>query len=211
MRLAIFGTVLASTFASAAMAAPVPDGTVSAVANFNPTLVLSGGSGTYSAVNGATSEISGTGGFSPLAQTTGTLNGTVLFSSTVGTIVNEALPNFYVFSDAKGGTYNFSLSSVQTTAFVNTPGLVTNGTLYLLGSLIDSNLNFLTPTPASLSVQFNSTGGSAFSSALTLSVPPAGQGAVPEPATWAMMMLGVGMIGGVARRRKSVTTRVLFS
>jgi hypothetical protein len=29
-----------------------------------------------------------------------------------------------------------------------------------------------------------------------------GTGAVPEPATWAMMMLGLGMIGGAMRRRR---------
>jgi hypothetical protein len=29
-----------------------------------------------------------------------------------------------------------------------------------------------------------------------------GTGAVPEPATWAMMMLGLGMVGGAMRRRR---------
>ncbi|QDZ09176.1 PEP-CTERM sorting domain-containing protein [Sphingomonas panacisoli] len=35
-------------------------------------------------------------------------------------------------------------------------------------------------------------------------------GAVPEPATWAMMLLGFGAIGGTLRRR-SVTTRVRYA
>jgi PEP-CTERM motif len=38
-------------------------------------------------------------------------------------------------------------------------------------------------------------------------------GAIPEPATWAMMILGFGMIGGAMRRRRAVrpTVRVAYS
>ena len=36
-------------------------------------------------------------------------------------------------------------------------------------------------------------------------------GAVPEPTTWAMMIMGMGAVGGVMRRRKKVTTRVRFA
>ena len=35
--------------------------------------------------------------------------------------------------------------------------------------------------------------------------------AVPEPASWAMMILGVGAVGGALRRRSKVTTRVSFA
>ncbi|MFM6854352.1 MAG: FxDxF family PEP-CTERM protein [Sphingopyxis sp.] len=35
-------------------------------------------------------------------------------------------------------------------------------------------------------------------------------GAVPEPATWAFMILGFGLVGGAMRRRKSVRTNVAF-
>lgn len=37
------------------------------------------------------------------------------------------------------------------------------------------------------------------------------QTAVPEAATWAMMMVGLGMVGGSLRRRRSVTTSVRFA
>jgi opacity protein-like surface antigen len=41
---------------------------------------------------------------------------------------------------------------------------------------------------------------------------PAAAGAVPEPASWAMMMLGFGAIGGAMRRRRSVvSTSVRFA
>lgn len=36
-------------------------------------------------------------------------------------------------------------------------------------------------------------------------------GAVPEPATWAMMIVGFGMVGGVLRRRRNVTTAVTYA
>lgn len=34
---------------------------------------------------------------------------------------------------------------------------------------------------------------------------------VPEPASWAMMIGGVGLVGGAMRRRRNVTTRVRFA
>jgi hypothetical protein len=36
-------------------------------------------------------------------------------------------------------------------------------------------------------------------------------GAVPEPATWAMMIGGMGVVGGAMRRRRSVSTKVSFA
>jgi hypothetical protein len=36
-------------------------------------------------------------------------------------------------------------------------------------------------------------------------------GAVPEPATWALMILGFGAVGGAMRRRQSVAARVRFA
>jgi len=40
--------------------------------------------------------------------------------------------------------------------------------------------------------------------------PNATTGAVPEPATWAMMLLGFGAVGSAMRRRSGVTTRIRF-
>jgi hypothetical protein len=210
MRIALVGLIVASTFATAAAAAPVMDGTVSAVATFNPTVRLSSPTSTYTARNGGTFEISGTGGFAGVAAKTGLLNGALTFSNTIGDVITQAVPNFFVFSDGKGGKYNYSVSSVQTNSFVNKPGVASSGTLLTLGSIFNMSLN-LTATPASLSIQFNRTGASAFSSALTLSVPPVGGSAVPETATWAMMISGFGLIGGAMRRQNKIKTTVRFA
>lgn len=199
--------VVAMAASSSAFAATVVNGTVSSVATFNPTVSLSSTKSTYRANNGNTIQISGTGGFAGIDGTTGKLNGTLSFSQVVGTTVAETVSNFFTFSDAKGGNYNFSVDSVTTNAFVNTAASK-SGTLFLLGNVLNSSLG-LTSTPASLTVQFNKTGNSAYSSALSLSVPPIA-GGVPEPATWAMMVIGVGAIGGAMRRRQKVTTRVSF-
>ena len=43
------------------------------------------------------------------------------------------------------------------------------------------------------------------------SSPAAIGGAVPEPATWAMMILGMGAVGFAMRRRQKVTTRVSYA
>ena len=97
-------TAVTLSAAGTAMAAPVPDGTVSSVALVHPTINLSSNPATYSAVNGRTFEISGTDGFSAIGGTAGTLNGTLTFSKTVGVVLPETLANFFVFSDAQGGT-----------------------------------------------------------------------------------------------------------
>ena len=47
------------------------------------------------------------------------------------------------------------------------------------------------------------TGGSRWSTWISQITIPGGA-AVPEPATWAMMILGFGLIGVTARRRRSV-------
>jgi hypothetical protein len=45
----------------------------------------------------------------------------------------------------------------------------------------------------------------AFGAAATLTVAPAASGAVPEPATWAMMILGMGAVGYAMRRSIKVS------
>ena len=193
----------AVVLAAPAMAVDVPAGTVASVALFTPAISMAADPATYTANLGGTLQIAGTGGFADLATTFGSLNGTISFSRTVGTTISETVANFFQFSDqsavanpAGNLNYKFSVSSVTTEA-VNASG---TSTLSLLGTLLDANLGY-TPTAAAITLQFNSTGGSAYSSSLTLAVPPA----VPEPASWGLMLAGFGGIGWVMRRQRKVS------
>ena len=197
-----FCALAIAAYTAPVQAVVVPNGTVSAVGTFNPTINIASSPSTFSAMSGGTIEVSGSGGFTSAMGGAGTINGILSFSTVVGTTIAQAISNFFVFADGSGGTYNYSVASVTTNAFVDQGTTAQSGTLYLLGNIVDSMRVYDTPTSASLTVQFNSTGGSPFATSATLAVPAAGSGAVPEPASWAMMVVGFGMLGAVMRQRK---------
>jgi len=197
--------IIAAAFAAAPAQATtqIGNGTLSLVGLFAPTVTTGATTGSFGVTNGTTFQISGTGSFLGLFGANGTANGLVSFSNTVGTTVAQSLANFLTFADGASGTYNFSVASVKTLNYSVTPGVSTAISLYLLGSTLDSNLG-LGPTATSLTLSFNSTGNSFFSTSATLSVPPAPIGSVPETATWGMMLMGFGAMGAALRRRRSV-------
>jgi hypothetical protein len=211
MRHASFFSVaclIAAGVSQSAYAAPIETGTVTVADLYVPTVDLTSSPATYTAIFGTTFQVLGTGAFSSVTGTTGYQNGTLQFSSAVGTTINQTVADFFVFSDGMGGTYNFTPTSVTTRTYNVTPGVTSSISLFLLGNTLNSARGF-DATPTSLTMSLNSTGASAFSAASTLSIPPA-VGVIPEPATWAMMLIGFGMVGGAARyRRRSV--RVTYS
>jgi hypothetical protein len=187
-----------------AFATAIPDGTVTVAALYSPTVNLTAAPATYTATLGNTFEVIGSGGFSDVTGLFGKMNGTLSFASTVGQTLAQSLTNFFVFNDGAGGTYNFSVDSVQTKTYSVTPGVSSSFSLYLLGTTLDS-FQGLAATPTSLTLSFNSTGGSPYGASATLAVPPAGS--VPEPISWAMMVGGFGLVGAAMRtnRRTAVT------
>jgi hypothetical protein len=195
------GFAAAAAFAAApAMATEIPDGTVSVVGLFNPTVNLGTSPNTFTATAGTTFEITGTGGFLGATGGLGSLNGILDFSTHEGTTINQTIANFFTFADGTGHSFQFSVDSVKTVDWSNTPGVSSSFSLYLLGNTIDTFLGY-SPTLTSLTLTFNSTGGSPYAASATLAVPPAPIPSVPEPATWAMTLIGFGAMGAALRRR----------
>lgn len=189
--------VAAMTLTAPALAVTyIGAGTVTVSQLYNPTVNLTTNPSVYTATMGSTFQISGTGAFASVAGLTGEMNGTLSFSQNVGTTIAQSVPNFFVFDDGQGGSYNFSVASVQTKTFTDDPNS-SGAQLFLLGTTLDTNLN-LAATPTSLSLSFNSTNGSAYSGSATLSTPPA----VPEPATWGMALIGFAATGAALRRKQ---------
>jgi hypothetical protein len=194
MRKFVIAAIAAAGIAGSAQAITIPAGTASFVYLFNPTVTTGATTGTYDGT-GSIFTTSATGGYVG-AQGSGTTTGSFSFSNTIGDTVAASLPFFFTF-----GNYTFSAASVSTLGYASTGlnGADTAISLYLLGTTIASGFE---ATASSVTLQLNRTGGSAFSAAATLASPPSS--AVPEPASWAMMLGGFGMMGAAMRssRRK---------
>jgi hypothetical protein len=200
----VLGT--AAVAAAMALSAPayatlIPTGTVGVAVNSVPTVHLDTSPATFTATNGETKETFGTGAFADVANKYGWLNGTVQFSKTVGATLAESIADFFVFDDGHGGTYNFSVTSVNTLSYSVTPSQ-TALALVLLGTTVNTNLGY-DPTATSFTLSFNSTHKSPWSASATLGVD-----SVPEPTSWALMLGGFGLIGGVLRTTRKKTSVV---
>ena len=216
MRTLTLGLLAATTalIAIPAQAVTIADGTASvsltppSVTIASPTSTYTPGAGSifFGGNNAAT--MLGTGGFALATGQTGNMVGPINFSSTVGTTLAASLANFFVFNSSAGGVFRFSATSVRTDAYDTSSGGAvgtSNFSLYLLGTTLydaPGTVNDLDPTATSLTLTFNQTGSSPYSASATLAVPPTGT--VPEPASWALMLAGFGLMGYSMRssRRK---------
>jgi hypothetical protein len=106
---------------------------------------------------------------------------------TINNVNNGSNSAFY--NDNSGGAYPFELDGFTDVLTASATGLTpgANYTLsFIIGDAGDTNYD------SAVFVQGGTIG--------TIQTPP---GAVPEPSTWAMMLLGFGAIGAVLRRGKS--------
>ena len=113
-------------------------------------------------------------------------------------------------------TLTFGLSSEdvsgQTVLLVsiggqNTPFLLTAGGTYFLKGFTTQTINYVATSSSTLISfieQVNMSGGNNDPMIDGVIFSPAA-GGVPEPATWAMMVLGVGFVGGALRSRRKVS------
>ena len=119
---------------------------------------------------------------------------TCAFTSTFNflTPIGFNLANATISSSALGGN-NIDLTSVLLNGVfftLNPSGVFESGTLANLGLTAGFN--------NTLTVNGTNTGSTAFAGTLTFASVPA----VPEPSTWAMMLLGFGAVGFSMRRKR---------
>lgn len=149
----------------------------------------------FSGVTGAGGSILNDSSFSQIAARSGT--DFLAFNASVGTgLIEEAtfstaVSSFSVFLAGNAGVPSFFASAYDiggnllgTTSVTATPGQ------YSELSLSFANI---------ASVQFGATGGNVFAAddlSFDVSV-------VPEPESWAMMIIGMGAVGGAIRRRRA--------
>ncbi|WP_240047501.1 PEPxxWA-CTERM sorting domain-containing protein [Sphingomonas panacisoli] len=138
--------------------------------------------------------ISGSGTFT--TQNTPNSSGGYLITNTTGTVTVGA--NTFSIT----GPTNYAAASNLLYAF-QTPLLDFDGTSFALSNpaATDVNLYYLG------GYRYIRTGMSGNQALTSFTVTPA-TAAVPEPATWAMMIMGFGLVGGAMRRR---SVRVAFA
>ncbi|MFD1786733.1 FxDxF family PEP-CTERM protein [Sphingomonas floccifaciens] len=147
----------------------------------------------------------GTNGvYSNLAVTNSPFTDTYLFDLGTGTL---SLDLTTTYANARQDI-DFSLVRVGTTgSMVNVPFVLGTDETYRISNLaVTAGQYMLTLTGARDSGNANS----AFNASYTGNINFAAGSAVPEPATWAMMLLGFGLVGATMRRR-AATARVTFA
>jgi hypothetical protein len=145
----------------------------------------------------------------------------------VGTTSNP-LKTFVGSFDLAGSAADYSLTSFSGTfdgfsyTLANTGlsnlgdgriniGGIQGGTIGVSGISNDFFTNYFVPSAGTVIAPFGFiTSTNNFNSNISFAITQA-TGAVPEPATWAMMILGMGAVGFAMRRKSKVTTRVSFA
>ncbi|MCB2060476.1 MAG: PEPxxWA-CTERM sorting domain-containing protein [Novosphingobium sp.] len=119
-----------------------------------------------------------------------------------------------MFPTITGSEFNITyVPGTNTLSFVYTPG-AGDPTIhyYAISQANTTNLFYdasaITSDSISLSTYYPNNPGY---SHITFFDTGSSPGSVPEPATWAMMLIGFGLLGGTMRRRKPETARVRYA
>ena len=141
------------------------------------------------------------------AHITGTSYSTTITTVASGSFLSEA-SIYYTNSAALTGVVTrpgFANANSGTGTYVGSSDLVALGLDFFVGADGILRLEFADSFDDAIGADaiFNS-------GTITFTYQPVGVTAVPEPATWGMMILGFGMIGAAARSRK-VKTSVKFA
>lgn len=161
-----------------------------------------------------------------VSSSTASIGSGTTFTNTLTSIVGSANGDFagmqgnFVNISSLTATIGESFSFLSafgdysgTVTSVNVDGDVNNRTVsaYILGIFTPTGtMSGYSAGAASTTFSFTQTGLSAATSgSFTLASPPSPIPAIPEPATWAMMMVGFGLTGGFLRYRRR-SSKVVF-
>ncbi len=149
--------------------------------------------------NGAFTGVACNGSFTPASGSCvayfGPVGSTGLLSQTFATTAGASYIFSYALAAGGGATNSFtaSFNGNVLDSFSNTAGFGTTVRSFLV-----------TATGATSTISFALRHDPSYYTLDNVSV----AAAVPEPATWAMMIIGFGVIGGAVRRRVAATARI---
>lgn len=154
---------------------------------------------------------------------------TIFIEPSAGTLLTGAAQDFKSYDISSNGPLNFGTkfgpfygTGTGDPLYFNSGRVLGVPAAYVSGSLLTSTALFANQTFASLGLTVGNyvySFGSGLSAdtftirvdSTPLVVIPPVAGAVPEPAGWAMMIIGFGAIGFAVRRRNKMTTTVRFA
>lgn len=159
----------------------------------------SGGTGNGFGTNGTALVGNATGSFSGLNGLTASIADLAL-----GAFANPTANPFLSFGNASNIVFNFT-NAALTRSPLGTSVTVTGTGTFSNGNAADTSTGMFTLATASQNGMASDVNFTFTSNVSAVA------GAVPEPATWAMMILGMGAVGFAMRRRKNVNTTVRFA
>ena len=132
-------------------------------------------------------------------NTSGGFDGIPVSTPFSGASFTLGSPTGFTFTNSTFGTFTETAAPVLSGTGMSN-GVITSETFFILGNYSGGTVGAATPASFTASFTQNGGPGTSISVSGTLNIPPTG--AVPEPASVAMLGLGLASVGGLALRRR---------